>query len=371
MATTNIFTFGGNVGIGTNNTTYKFEVYSGSSKMESLEADNLTVSDTTDSTTTTDGAMTVAGGLGIDKNFHTLNTYVSSKLGVGKTAVADFDVNGTISMTTLKIGSITDAFVPQGLIAMWSGLDVDIPDGWALCDGTNALPDLRARFIIGAGNSYSVDGTGGNTQVTLTTGHLPTHAHTGDSGNKADHQHSVDTDADGTHGHTATTGNYDHTHTSNSDQVTHNHGADTSGEGPSPHNHNHSHQESAHKHTNQCGNTGNFNGICRHGGTPAGNGSGWIHSANTGVSTGQNGNHAHAFTTNTTGDHEHTYTTSTYSVQHAHEFTTNTEPQHTHTSGVSSSAGGHAHSISTQSAGQGQAFEILPVYYALAFIRKT
>lgn len=366
MATTNIFTFGGNVGIGTNNTTYKFEVYSGSSKMESLEADNLTVSDTTDSTTTTDGAMTVAGGLGIDKNFHTLNTYVSSKLGVGKTAVADFDVNGTISMTTLKIGSITDAFVPQGLIAMWSGLDVDIPDGWALCDGTNALPDLRAKFIIGAGNSYSVDGTGGNTQVTLTTGHLPTHAHTGDSGSGGSHPHSVDTDSAGGHAHTDTTGNYDHTHSVSTPNHVHAHSGNSD-----QHNHNHSFQQGAHRHNNSYGPPGNFNGITGHNGNPGSNGSGWIHPSGVGVSSAAGGDHAHTFNTADNGSHEHAYTTSTYSVQHAHEYTISTDPQHTHTSGVSSSAGGHTHSISTQSAGQGQAFEILPVYYALAFIRKT
>lgn len=371
MATTNIFTFGGNVGIGTNNTTYKFEVYSGTSNLEDLEVDDLTVSDTTDSTTTTDGAMTVAGGLGIAFKTYALNTYVTSKLGVAKTAVADFDVNGTISMTSLKIGSITDAFVPQGLIAMWSGLDVDIPDGWALCDGTNALPDLRARFIIGAGGSYSVDGTGGNTQVTLTTGHLPSHTHTGDSGSGGSHPHSVTTDNDGSHDHTDTTGNHDHSHTANSGQVGHSHTVDTSQQAPSPTHHNHTHQESAHAHLNTTANPGPFDGMCGHNGNPSGNGGGWIQTANTGVYVQNGGDHSHQYGTTENGSHEHTYTTTTYSAQHAHEFTTSTEPQHTHTSGTSSSAGGHAHSISTQSTGQGQAFEILPVYYALAFIRKT
>jgi hypothetical protein len=30
---------------------------------------------------------------------------------------------------------------------MFSGLAADIPDGWAICDGTNGTPDLRGRFI--------------------------------------------------------------------------------------------------------------------------------------------------------------------------------------------------------------------------------
>jgi len=48
-----------------------------------------------------------------------------------------------------------------GIICLWSGAIVDIPDGWYLCDGTHGTPDLTDRFIIGAGSSYAVDDTGG------------------------------------------------------------------------------------------------------------------------------------------------------------------------------------------------------------------
>lgn len=34
---------------------------------------------------------------------------------------------------------------------MWSGEVDEIPAGWALCDGSNGTPDLRSRFIVGAG----------------------------------------------------------------------------------------------------------------------------------------------------------------------------------------------------------------------------
>lgn len=37
----------------------------------------------------------------------------------------------------------------KGMIVAWSGAVVDIPDGWALCDGTNGTPDLGNRFIRG------------------------------------------------------------------------------------------------------------------------------------------------------------------------------------------------------------------------------
>ena len=50
----------------------------------------------------------------------------------------------------------------QGIIAIWSGAVVDIPFGWHLCDGTSGTPDLRDRFIVGAGGGYVVGTTGGS-----------------------------------------------------------------------------------------------------------------------------------------------------------------------------------------------------------------
>ena len=40
------------------------------------------------------------------------------------------------------------------------------PSGWYLCDGQNGTPDLRDRFIVGAGNSYSQGATGGSNTAT-------------------------------------------------------------------------------------------------------------------------------------------------------------------------------------------------------------
>ena len=63
------------------------------------------------------------------------------------------------------------AFV-SGMIMLWSGAQNAIPTGWYLCDGNNSTPDLRDRFVVGAGNSYSVGDNGGNNTVTVsgTTG---------------------------------------------------------------------------------------------------------------------------------------------------------------------------------------------------------
>lgn len=75
--------------------------------------------------------------------------------------------------------------VPSGCILMWSGSIGSIPSGWYLCDGTNSTPDLRDRFIVAAGSTYSVAATGGSADAIVVT---HTHAAT-----------SVVTDAGHTH----------------------------------------------------------------------------------------------------------------------------------------------------------------------------
>lgn len=90
--------------------------------------------------------------------------------------------------------------VPSGGIIGWSGATTNIPMGWFLCDGTNGTPDLRNRMIIGAGDTYAVDATGGAATVTLTEGQLPAHAH----GIQAKAGGAVGTSSMFTHSDTAT-----------------------------------------------------------------------------------------------------------------------------------------------------------------------
>lgn len=68
-------------------------------------------------------------------------------------------------------------YLPPGSIIVWYGEPNKIPLGWHLCDGTNGTPDLRNRFIVGAGDTYSVGDTGGQDTVELTTDELPAHTH--------------------------------------------------------------------------------------------------------------------------------------------------------------------------------------------------
>jgi microcystin-dependent protein len=82
----------------------------------------------------------------------------------------------------IKITSVGYAFeagngVPRGAIIMWSGAINQIPSGWALCDGTNGTPDLRDRFIMGAGNNYAIGDIGGESSHVLTVTEMPVHTH--------------------------------------------------------------------------------------------------------------------------------------------------------------------------------------------------
>jgi len=78
---------------------------------------------------------------------------------------------GTISADTI-VSTGSGAFAP-GMIIAWSGNTSNIPTGFVLCDGNNGTPDLRDKFIIGAGNNYNVGATGGSKDAILVS-----HSHT-------------------------------------------------------------------------------------------------------------------------------------------------------------------------------------------------
>lgn len=74
--------------------------------------------------------------------------------------------------------SMDTSSVPSGSIIPWYGNLADIPDGFALCNGTNGTPDLRDRFLVGAGSSYALSATGGADTVMLTGTQVGNHYHT-------------------------------------------------------------------------------------------------------------------------------------------------------------------------------------------------
>ena len=131
------------------------------------------------------------------------------KTGGNDQTIAFPTTSGTLALTS----DLGNAF-PSGGIIMWSGAEGDIPNGWLLCNGQGSTPDLRNRFVVGAGtgSSYSVDDTGGSNDATLVS-----HSHgSGNYGtnNTGGHSHSTNNTGDHSHG----SGNYgtnntgDHTH---------------------------------------------------------------------------------------------------------------------------------------------------------------
>jgi hypothetical protein len=91
--------------------------------------------------------------------------------------------------------------VPSGGIIMWSGAISAIPSGWAICDGANGTPDLRAKFILGAGGAYPANQTGGSVQINIAHSHtINDHTHLGvDHLHSINHQHYVARVNDGIH----------------------------------------------------------------------------------------------------------------------------------------------------------------------------
>jgi len=87
--------------------------------------------------------------------------------------------NSTKVATTAYVAAV----IPSGVIVIWSGSAAAIPSGWYLCNGSNGTPDLRNRFVVGAGSTYAVGNTGGSADA-ITVSH--THSVT-DSG----HSHDV------------------------------------------------------------------------------------------------------------------------------------------------------------------------------------
>ena len=109
------------------------------------------------------------------------------------------EIDAKFSQITNATGQIP--LIPVGLISLWSGTGTNIPSGWKLCDGHNGTPDLRDRFVVGAGSTYAVGATGGSANA-IVVAH--THTISGSTGTESvDHSHSfaVTSASGGDHAH--------------------------------------------------------------------------------------------------------------------------------------------------------------------------
>ncbi|MDR1997820.1 MAG: hypothetical protein LBQ83_05815 [Candidatus Margulisbacteria bacterium] len=233
-------------------------------------------------------------------------------------------------------------FLPVGTILMYDGAgwadDSTIP-GWYACNTANAAagrtPDLTNKFVMG---STARGSTGGSNSFTLTTEHLPAHAHSLSGLTIGD---------GGAHGHTVTGtvgSNGAHTHT-----VT---GTVASGGG-----HDHGVTDPGHSHT-----TPNISNTDDHSGGNlqylVGDEYNWgaglsVTSSATGITIDSGGAHGHTFSSGSAasaGGHDHTFS-----------------------SGSAAGVAAHTHTVSggtIGNTGSGSAFDNRPSYYTLIYIRK-
>jgi microcystin-dependent protein len=205
-----------------------------------------------------------------------------------------------------------NTLIPAGVIVMWAGSVASIPAGWVICDGTNSTPNLRDRFIVGAGSSYSPGATGGATTQSATTSSSGSHSHTGSTGLAGSFTPVVSLDIQGAHSHTG--GTQSHTLLT-SEMPGHTHNVTTL--------------------TSAIG-TGSTAGLA--GGLAASTG------PDASDSTGGNGGHSHGITAD---------------GNHTHNATANAAPNHSHTVSLD---GSHTHSVS---------FDNRPLFYSLAYIMKS
>lgn len=120
-----------------------------------------------------------SGSISATANITAANLSVTGTSILTGVATAPTAANGTsntqIATTAFVQNSLT-GYLPSGVIVMWSGSIASIPTGWLLCNGTSGTPDLRNRFIVGAGSTYAVAATGGSADSVVVS-----HLHTASS----------------------------------------------------------------------------------------------------------------------------------------------------------------------------------------------
>jgi hypothetical protein len=125
--------------------------------------------------------LKIIKGADFDTEFNALQVAVNTKAntisptftGTPLAPTASAATNTTQLATTEFVTTAVSASIPSGGIIIWSGSSASIPTGWYLCNGSNSTPDLRNRFVVGAGSTYAVNATGGSTDAVVVS-----HTHT-------------------------------------------------------------------------------------------------------------------------------------------------------------------------------------------------
>lgn len=137
-------------------------VGTGSARKVMVDTDSTQTLTNKTLTSPTVNAPTVAGG--------TIN---NTPIGGTTPAAGAFTTLSASGAITASGGFTGGGIIPSGGIIMWSGSIASIPAGWLLCNGTSGTPDLRDRFVVGAGSTYAVAATGGSANAIVVS-----HTHT-------------------------------------------------------------------------------------------------------------------------------------------------------------------------------------------------
>jgi hypothetical protein len=160
-----------------------------------IKATNFTAKDALPS----GNAGKIVKGTEVDVEFSAIATAIASKAdtnsptftGAPLAPTANTGTNNTQIATTAFVQTALAGGFPSGGIVLWSGSIAAIPSGWALCNGSNGTPDLRNRFIVGAGSGYAVNATGGSADAIVVS-----HTHTATSTvTDPGHTHGLDYNA--------------------------------------------------------------------------------------------------------------------------------------------------------------------------------
>lgn len=121
---------------------------------------------------------TATGPLYVPLTAPVTNTQVANKKYVDDTALTVDNRVTTVDNRITSLSATASLVCPIGAIIMWAGSSASVPSNWRICDGTGGTPDLRDRFIVGSGRTYTTGNVGGLSAVTLEIDEMPKHRHT-------------------------------------------------------------------------------------------------------------------------------------------------------------------------------------------------
>jgi hypothetical protein len=88
-----------------------------------------------------------------------LGKYENSVCHVASGGCKDYEgLSGSLAAVAARTAALElithTSAAPYGSILLWHGTSATIPHGWVECNGQHGTPDLRDRFVVGAGTRF-------------------------------------------------------------------------------------------------------------------------------------------------------------------------------------------------------------------------